>query len=172
MTFDMEHHLRASDAEGVMVVAPAHGPIQAREKILALEAAMRAEIGAGNLVENTKAMPLEHLFIPGAYARALTIPAGTLLVGKIHKHACFNFVMRGEITVLTEAGTKTLKAGDFFRSEPGVKRVGLAHSDTVWVNVHPTEETDLDALERQLTADSYEEYRLFKEPVKELGVSQ
>lgn len=144
----------------------------ARSKILALEAAMRHEIDSGALVENTKTMPLDHLFIPGAYARALTIPAGTLLVGKIHKHACFNFVMRGEIAVLTETGSKTFAAGDFFRSEPGVKRVGLALTDTVWVNVHPTEETDLDALERELTADSYEEYQLFKEPVKELGVSR
>jgi quercetin dioxygenase-like cupin family protein len=167
VTFDLE-----PSADFASVTIEDESPADMRGKILALESAMRLEIDRGALVENTKTMPLEHLFIPGAYARALTIPAGTLLVGKIHKHACFNFVMRGEITVLTESGTKTLSAGDFFRSEPGVKRVGLAHTDTVWVNVHPTEETDLDALERELTADSYEEYQLFKEPVKELGVAR
>jgi len=165
MTFDMDPACETS-----VVVAPsatelfAHDPGQARAKILALEAAMRTEIDRGTLVENTKTMPLEHMFIPGAYARSLTIPAGTLIVGKIHKHACMNFVERGEITVLTEKGTKTITAPAFFPSEAGVKRVGLAHTDTVWITVHPTELTDLDELEKELTADTYEEYQLFKAP--------
>jgi len=140
----------------------AHDPGAARARILHLEAAMRDEIARGALVETTHSMPLEHHFIPGAYARALTIPAGTLLVGKIHKHPCFNFVAAGEITVLTEDGVKTLKAGDFFRSEAGVKRVGLAHADTVFINVHPTTTTDLDTLERELTAESYGEFLTYQ----------
>lgn len=142
-----------------------HGPDQARARILALEAAMFDGIAKGELVENTKSMPLEHMFIPGSYARALTIPAGTLIVGKIHKEPCFNFVERGEITVLTEKGTKTITAPAFFPSEAGVKRVGLAHTDTVWITVHVTPETDLEALEKALTADSYEEFQMYKAPL-------
>lgn len=145
----------------------AHEPGQARARILALEAAMRVEIDKGAMVENTRAMPLEHMFIParagrqGSYARSLTIPAGTLIVGKIHKEPCFNFVERGEISVLTEEGEKTITAPAFFPSAAGVKRVGLAHSDTVWITVHVTDLTDLAALERELTADSYEDYQLY-----------
>lgn len=119
---------------------------------------MRAEIRRGGLVESTKTMPLSHSFIPGGYARELTIPAGTLIVGKIHLHPCFNFVLRGEITVLTEDGVKTISAPAAFASEAGVKRVGLAHTDTVWTTVHPTSETDLEALEKELTVDTFEEY--------------
>lgn len=140
-----------------------HAPGEARARILALEAAMRAEIAKDGIVDITRAMPLDHMFIPHGYARKLTIPAGALIVGKIHLEPCFNFVERGEITVLTETGVRTITAPAFFPSEAGVKRVGLAHTDTVWITVHATDRTDLEALEKALTADSYEEFQLYKE---------
>lgn len=133
----------------------AHGPGLARERILELETAMRDAAARGTFKENTDEMPLEHFFIPGCYARQLTIPKGTILVGKIHRMPCFNVVLCGEITVLTEDGVKLIKAPAFFRSEANLKRVGYAHSDTVWINVHPTNEIDLDRLEEELILPSY-----------------
>ena len=47
-------------------------------------------------------LPLKHSFAPGVYAREMEIPAGTLLIGKIHKHRHHNFLMKGSIIVLTE----------------------------------------------------------------------
>lgn len=128
----------------------------ARDRILQAEEMMRAKIAEGGLVENTNEMPLIHNFIPGAYARELHIPAGTMVVGKIHRKPCFNVVMTGVITVLTEDGVKTITAPAFFRSEGGVKRVVYAHTDTVWINVHPTVETDLEKLEAELIAPDFE----------------
>jgi hypothetical protein len=46
-------------------------------------------------------LPLKHSFAPGVYAREMEIPAGTLLIGKIHKHRHHNFLMKGSIIVLT-----------------------------------------------------------------------
>ena len=43
-----------------------------------------------------------------------------------------------------------------FVSRPGTKRVGLAHADTVWVTIHATEETDLEKIEEEVIAASYE----------------
>ncbi|NBR01299.1 MAG: hypothetical protein EBT97_12810, partial [Actinobacteria bacterium] len=44
-------------------------------------------------------LPLWHAFAPGAYARTIFIPAGTLVVGKIHKHAHLNILIRGRVSV-------------------------------------------------------------------------
>ena len=56
-------------------------------------------------------LPLKHSFAPGVYAREMEIPAGTLLIGKIHKHRHHNFLMKGSIIVLTEAnGVELLQA--------------------------------------------------------------
>lgn len=103
-----------------------------------------------------KAMPGQiqiepvHYFADGLYGREITIPAGTVLTGKIHKAAHLNFLMRGEITVWTEQGMRRLVGPQVIVSQPGAKRVGLAHTDTVWITVHASKETELDKLEAEL----------------------
>lgn len=92
-----------------------------------------------------------HHFAPGVYARELTIPAGVVLTGKIHKTAHLNVVSAGRITVWSEEhGMRTITAPYTFMSSPGVRRVGFAHEDTVWTTIHPTDETDLAKLEQIL----------------------
>lgn len=97
-----------------------------------------------------------HHFSKGIYARELFIPAGTIIVGKIHKYENLNTVV-GDITVLTEEGVKRLTGYNTFTSPPGTKRVGYAHKDTVWMCVHATEETDLEKLEEELIAKTYDD---------------
>jgi quercetin dioxygenase-like cupin family protein len=91
-----------------------------------------------------------HHFAEGLYGRELFIPAGAVLTGKIHKGQHLNFLMQGDITVWTEQGMKRLQAPAVIVSEPGTKRVGYAHADTIWVTVHASHETDLDKLEEEL----------------------
>lgn len=124
-----------------------------REKLARLEAALFA----GDTVE----LPVKHHFSRGVYARELFIPKGTTLVGKIHKFSQVNIVSKGDISVLTEDGIKRLKAGDHIVSAPGIKRAGYAHEDTIWTTVHGTHETDLDKLEDELIAASFEDYDTF-----------
>lgn len=107
------------------------------------------------LEEAMKALPqLEikttHHFAEGLYAREIMIPAGCLLTGKIHRGEHLNIVSQGEITVWTEGGMKTVKAPFTMVSKPGTKRVGLAHTDTVWTTIHASNETDLALLEAEL----------------------
>ena len=90
-----------------------------------------------------------HHFAPGLYARELRIPAGTVLTGKIHKTTHINVVSAGEITVWTEEGMKRVRAPYTFVSQPGTKRAGLAHTDTVWTTFHVTQETDLAKIEAE-----------------------
>lgn len=124
-----------------------------REKLARLEAVL----SAGETVE----LPVKHHFSRGVYARELFIPKGTVLVGKIHKFSQINIVSKGDISVLTEDGVKRVKAGATIVSEPGIKRAGYAHEDTVWTTIHGTHETDLDKLEDELIAASFEDYDAF-----------
>lgn len=91
-----------------------------------------------------------HYFADGLYARALFIPAGDTVVGKMHRQSHINFLMKGTIRVWTEQGMKTLEAPQIITSEPGCKRVGYALTDTVWVTVHASTKTDLKELEAEL----------------------
>jgi hypothetical protein len=102
--------------------------------------------------------PLSHVFAPGAYARTIFIPKDTLLVGKIHKHAHLNMLMQGRVSVATEEGPIVLEAPRVMSSKAGTKRVVYTHTDTIWTTVHLTDSTDLEEIEEQIIAKTYEEF--------------
>lgn len=142
-----------------LAVADAQAQLQgnlnpARAKLYALQAAV------GTLPEVE--MPLQHVFAPGAYARTIFIPAGSVIVGKIHKHQHLNILSMGHVTVYTEGGGEEDMHGPLTMvSPPGTKRAVYAHTDTVWTTIHLTNETDLDKIEEHVIAKTYEEYEQF-----------
>lgn len=104
-------------------------------------------------------LPLKHYFAPGAYGREIFIPKGCVCVGKIHKHAHLSIISKGDVTVVTEQeGRIRMKAPYTFVSQPGAKRVVFAHEDTIWTTFHVTNETDLEKIEDDVIARSYEEF--------------
>jgi quercetin dioxygenase-like cupin family protein len=92
----------------------------------------------------------EHHFSPGMYMRKVFRPAGTLIVGKVHKEPHFFLCAKGEIIAWTENGMKKLQAGDVVESKPGTKRVTLAVTDAIGVTIHRTEKINLDEIEAEL----------------------
>lgn len=100
--------------------------------------------------------PAEHTFVDGVYMRTLPIPKGTLLVGKIHRKACLNIVAQGDISILTEHGAKRVRAGFTGVSEAGIQKVGFAHTDTIFINVFRTDETDLARVEEAIACESHD----------------
>lgn len=92
-----------------------------------------------------------HHFADGIYAREITIPAGTMLTGKIHRTRHLNIVSQGEISVwVAGGGVRRIRAPFTFVAEAGTRKVGFAHEDTVWTTIHATTETDLGKLEAAL----------------------
>jgi len=127
-----------------------------REKVAALESQMLQ-------LPQVVMTPVHH-FADGLYARELLIPAGTVIVGKVHKAEHLNFLMQGDITVFTDDGMKRLQAPCIMRSAPGMKRVGFTHTDTIWCTVHAVEEKegcDLEELENKLTVCTMDDYDAF-----------
>jgi hypothetical protein len=108
-------------------------------------------------------MPLEHIFADGLYARQLTIPKNCVLTGAIHKRQHINIIAKGDISVATEHGVKRIKAPYVMISEPGTKRAGFAHEETVWITVHATEAKTEAEAEALLVTNDYAEYERFIE---------
>jgi quercetin dioxygenase-like cupin family protein len=92
----------------------------------------------------------EHHFSPGMYMRKVFRPAGTVIVGKVHKEPHFFLCAMGEIAAWTENGMVTLRAGDVVESKPGTKRVTMAVTDSIGITIHRTDKTDLDEIEVEL----------------------
>ncbi len=92
-----------------------------------------------------------HFFAPGMYLRELTVPAGMLLVGKIHKHTHFLVVTKGKAEVISEFGRSIVEPGHISVSQAGVKRVVLALEDTQFITIHlnSTDTQDLAVVEAE-----------------------
>ena len=134
-----------------------------REKILDFEEILKEhpDVFLGDTIN----CPLKHSFSDGIYVREIFIPKGTVLTGKIHKHAHPNFLMMGEVSVITEeGGRERLKAPMSMISPPGTKRVVFAITDVIWITIHhnPKNHTNLDKLEDMVIAKNYLEYKNFR----------
>lgn len=123
-------------------------PEQMRGRILALKDSLLAAAGTADY-------PTEHLLCDGMYTRKLFIPKGTVLIGKIHRKDCVNVVAAGDISLLTELGTKRVRAGFTAVSPAGLMKVGYAHEDTVFLNVFRTDLTDLAAIEEEIACEDF-----------------
>ena len=93
----------------------------------------------------------QHIFHPGWYERRLLVPAGMLIVGKIHRHDHILGVISGHALVVSAFGRDEVRAGYLGVSQAGVKRAVLAFEDTLFVTIHanPTDERDLAVIEAQ-----------------------
>lgn len=119
--------------------------VPTREEIMTLQAEM---------VKMPQAeLKTEHYFSDGMYCRKVWRPAGTIIVGKVHKKDHFFLCASGEIIAWTENGMRTLKAGDVIESKPGTKRVTMAVVDSIGITVHRTDSTILDDIEEELIED-------------------
>ena len=130
-----------------------------RAAIVSFEALLQQHEGA--VCGDSEQFPLVSRFAPGVYVREIFIPKNSLLTGKIHREAHPVFLMQGRIRVYTEQhGLQELEAPLVFIAPAGVKRAAVALEDTVWVTCHhnPTNTNDLEVLEAQIIAPTFEAY--------------
>lgn len=136
---------------------------QRRGQLLAFEAALAQVPGA--VFGDNELCPLTHHFAPGMYLREIWIPAGTLLVGKIHKEAHLVVLLQGALRLYTEAGgMQEVQAPLVLVSPAGAKRAALALEDTRWITCHANPEgtQDLAQLEASLIAPTFAAYDAYR----------
>jgi hypothetical protein len=85
------------------------------------------------------------------------MPKGSLVISKIHKMRHPYFVLKGDVSVLTEKGIIRIKAPFADITPEGTRRLLYNHEETVWVTVHRTDETDLEKIESEVIAKNFEE---------------
>ena len=119
-----------------------------REKISELEdAVVNTEGGmTGDILNRTN--PVKHTFAGGCYIREIYNPANELIITKIHKKEHPFFLMKGEMSILTEEGIQHIKAPYQGITKPGTKRAIYTHEECVFITVHATENTTIEDVEQ------------------------
>ena len=102
--------------------------------------------------------PLFHTFSDGLYTREMHAPKGYAIVGKIHRHEHLVHLTKGSILVVDETGTKKLEAPATFVSKAGIKRIGYTIEDVAWMDIHKTDASTVNEVEKEIFVSSYKEY--------------
>ena len=102
--------------------------------------------------------PTKHVFIESQYIRQLFIPAGVLIVGKRHRHKTLNILLKGKMLIHDGYKTVEVEAPYMVEAKEFTKKAGYAIEDSIWCNIHVTNETDLDRLEQEfiITEEDYQ----------------
>ena len=92
--------------------------------------------------------PVLEYFANGLYARQITIPKGTALIGAVHTTHNFAVVNKGILRLATDDGFRDVHAGEVVQVMPGQKNCGYAIEECCWTNffANPTNERDSDKL--------------------------
>jgi hypothetical protein len=98
--------------------------------------------------------PVQHFFGPSIYIREVVMPAGTVVVGKYHKHDHLCNMVEGRMVVVNEDGEqREVVAPSVFMAKKGRKTAYII--ETVrFQNIYSTDETDVEKLEHMLVEDS------------------
>jgi hypothetical protein len=105
-----------------------------------------------HLLAQTEQMPqvdcqTKHYFGPSIYIREVTMPAGTVVIGKPHKNEHMCVMLQGRMVVVKDDGTKQeLVAPLTFVGSAG-RKVAYILETTIFQNIMATDETDIDVLE-------------------------
>lgn len=115
-------------------------------------------------------LPVKHYFHGFTYMRELFIPAGVMLVGRIHLFDHLEILVSGDITLSTDADAPQRLTGYTVRNGyAGKQRAIYAHEDSIFMTVHSAEEQEPEAMYDYLTCGSYAEFDQFNEALSALN---
>jgi len=96
-------------------------------------------------------LPLTHEFVPNMYIRTIKMPAGTVVVSKIHKTEHPYVITKGKVSVWIEGiGEQIIEAPHKGITKVGTRRVIFIHEDCEWTTFHPTNKTNLEEIEKDV----------------------
>jgi hypothetical protein len=83
---------------------------------------------------------------------------GIVAVGKMHKHDHINFLLCGEMLVFSSVDEEPVHVigPAFFWGKAMTRKAALFLEDTIWANVHFTDKTDVDEIEKDVIAEDYD----------------
>jgi hypothetical protein len=127
-----------------------------RETVSTFEEALKKH--ESSLGDSThKLNPTKHSFSDGQYIREIYNPSGLVLVTKIHSKNHPFFLMKGEMSILTEEGVQRIKAPYQGITKAGTKRIIFTHSECVFITVHRTDKLTIEEVEEEVIAESFDQ---------------
>ena len=90
--------------------------------------------------------PVSHYQPPGVYCREIFMPAGTFIIGHLHKTEHINIVIKGRARVLMSGKVYDIQGPMNFISKKGVRKVLFILEDMIWMTVHPTREKSIEKI--------------------------
>ena len=101
--------------------------------------------------------PLKHTIVGGLYIREIFMPKGQLISTGIHKKEHPYFVLKGDVSVLTDKGIERIKAPHTNITKPGTKRLIYIHEDTIWITVHATKKESVEEVLEEILAKDFDD---------------
>lgn len=96
-------------------------------------------------------LPLIHYFTPGLYSREIYMPAGTLVVSKIHLTQHPFVISKGSVSVkIREGEWELLEAPYTGITYPGTRRVLYIQEDCIWTTFHATDIAPVDGSDEEI----------------------
>ncbi len=143
-----------------------------RNHIDGLQQTMESEIAKGDMVQTIvdcidEPDQASHYYGEGIYARALLIPAGTCVIGHIHKYNRICIIAQGNCTFVDEWQKKTVDAPYIGEFKAGSKTAVYAHTDTLWVACVSNKSNNTDQDMSDFVETSHEDYQLYLEQLEE-----
>jgi hypothetical protein len=115
---------------------------------------------------------LRHFFAPGLYGREIFIPAGQLMVGKVHlrDHLC---IVLGDLSIYSTDGLKRFEGYHHFTTKAGAQRTAYAHTDAWFTTIHanPGDERDIAKIEARNVSDDFSLIDHFPDELKLIGAT-
>jgi hypothetical protein len=95
-----------------------------------------------------------HHFGPNIYIKEVTLPAGSVIVGKHHRHEHLCNMVSGRMIVVDSDGNRTeLVAPMTFMAKAG-RKIAYIIETVVFQNIYSTSETDIQKLEDMIVDNS------------------
>jgi len=101
--------------------------------------------------------PLKHTWTDGIVLREITNPIDHLLITRIHRREAPFFLMKGDMSIVTEDGIKRIKAPHYGITLAGTKRIIYTHEECVFITIHATNVKTVKELEDEFFTDDFEE---------------
>lgn len=93
-----------------------------------------------------------HRFTPGLYIREITMPAGAIIVSRVHRTEHPYVVSKGTVHVLTATGWQKIDGPFTGITKAGTRRVLYVEAETVWTTFHVTKLTDPAEIDAEILA--------------------
>ncbi|MDO8969042.1 MAG: hypothetical protein Q7U74_00035 [Saprospiraceae bacterium] len=95
-----------------------------------------------------------HILHDGWYIRMMKIPAGDLVIGKVHKTRHMNYLLSGTASIVSDDIQIQATAQFSFESNINTKKAVFAHSDIIYATTHKTHKTDLNEIMKETVYES------------------